>query len=110
MKVMCCIKLESIVVITPVSLSPFLLDISNVPRVLVDEGIAAFTARVIIHRLQYDAYRNDHEKSIHSGGMNSIKTAEIRDKYEERKRKYEQLKADVSVKIQFLEENKVRAI
>ena len=58
-------------------------------------------------RLQYDTYRSEHEQVIHSGASNSSKQQEIQQKYEERKKKYDQLKSDVQVKMQFLEENKV---
>ena len=70
--------------------------------------LLGYTLFTIVARLQYDTYRSEHEQVIHSGGSGSQKSAEIRQKYEERKKKYEQLKSDMVVKMQFLDENKVR--
>ncbi|XP_067943913.1 arfaptin-2-like isoform X2 [Watersipora subatra] len=61
-------------------------------------------------RLQYDTYRSEHEQTIHSGGTGSTKAAEIRQKFEERKKKYDQLKDDMVIKLQFLEENKSKVV
>jgi len=61
----------------------------------------------LVARLQYDTYRTEHEQVIQSGTSNSSKSMEIKTKFEAKKKSYEQWKADVVIKLQFLEENRV---
>lgn len=63
-------------------------------------------------RLEYDAYRNDLE-NVQMGPRDSTSTPRIEDaktKFDEHKQKYETLRADVAIKLKFLEENKVKVM
>lgn len=63
----------------------------------------------LFKRLEYDAYRNDLE-NVQMGPRDSTSTPRIEDaktKFDEHKQKYETLRADVAIKLKFLEENKV---
>ncbi|XP_029636030.1 arfaptin-2 isoform X2 [Octopus sinensis] len=63
-------------------------------------------------RLEYDAYRNDLEfAQMGPRDSNSIpKVEDAKTKFEEHKQKYESLRADVAIKLNFLEENKVKVM
>ncbi|XP_015908339.1 arfaptin-2 isoform X2 [Parasteatoda tepidariorum] len=63
-------------------------------------------------RLEYDAYRNDLEELMQNnqGNVMSSKVDETKKNYIAHKEKYEKLRADVSIKMKFLEENKVKVM
>ncbi|XP_064481341.1 arfaptin-2-like isoform X2 [Ornithodoros turicata] len=63
-------------------------------------------------RLEYDAYRTDLEELTQStqGNAMSSKLDEAQRNFSLHKEKYEKLKADVTIKIKFLEENKVKVM
>ena len=57
-------------------------------------------------RVEYDAYRTDIE-SVQISPRDPAKQDEAQKKFAEHKAKYDKLRADVSIKLKFLEENKV---
>lgn len=60
-------------------------------------------------RIEYDAYRTDME-TLQLGPRDSsttFKVDEAQRKFQNHKEKFERLRADVSIKLKFLEENKV---
>lgn len=63
-------------------------------------------------RLEYDAYRTDLEELMQTakGDAMSSKLDEGRRNFELHKEKYESLRADVSVKMKFLDENRVKVM
>ncbi|XP_016348959.1 arfaptin-2-like isoform X3 [Sinocyclocheilus anshuiensis] len=63
-------------------------------------------------RLEFDAYRADLEE-LNTGPRDAVTMARIEDAqqlYQIHKDKYERLRSDVSIKIKFLEENKVKVM
>lgn len=63
----------------------------------------------MLYRLEYDAYRNELE-ALQLGPREQASAARVeesRRKYEDHKLKFERLRADVNIKLKFLEENKV---
>ena len=64
---------------------------------------------VICCRLEYDAYRNELEALQLGPRENAVSSRvdETRRRFEEHKVKFEKLRADVNIKLKFLEENKV---
>lgn len=65
-----------------------------------------------IARLEYDAYRTDMEEAAQSTAGNAVspKLDEAKKKFNVHKEKYEKLRSDVTVKMKFLEENKVKVM
>ncbi|CAL1282639.1 unnamed protein product [Larinioides sclopetarius] len=63
-------------------------------------------------RLEYDAYRNDLEELMQNnqGNVMSSKVEEARRNFTAHKEKYEKLRADVAIKMRFLDENKVKVM
>lgn len=63
----------------------------------------------MFHRLEYDAYRNDIE-ALQLGPRETTpahKLEEAQRKFEDHKAKFEKLRGDVSIKLKFLDENRV---
>jgi hypothetical protein len=61
-------------------------------------------------RLEFDAYRNELD-ALQLGPQDSAvspRAIELKQKFEEHKLRFEKMRADVNVKLKFLEENKVR--
>lgn len=61
------------------------------------------------NRLEYDAYRNDIE-ALQLGPRETTpahKLEEAQKKFEDHKTKFEKLRGDVSIKLKFLDENRV---
>ncbi|XP_067127584.1 arfaptin-2-like [Centruroides vittatus] len=65
-----------------------------------------------IARLEYDAYRTDMEEAAQSTAGNAVspKLDEAKKKFNIHKEKYEKLRSDVTVKMKFLDENKVKVM
>lgn len=63
-------------------------------------------------RLEYDAYRTDLDELVQSnqGNVMSSKVEEARKNFTLHKEKYERLRADVAIKMKFLDENKVKVM
>lgn len=63
----------------------------------------------IIFRIEYDAYRSDLETATLAGGVtnNNETVEEMQKQYDTHRQSYEKLKQDVSVKLKFLDENRV---
>lgn len=62
------------------------------------------------NRIEYDAYRTDLEtlaQAIKSDGNNAARLEEAQLNYEEHKQNFEKLRSDVSIKLKFLDENRV---
>lgn len=62
-----------------------------------------------MYRLEFDAYRSDLEE-LSQGPRDAVAMARIeaaQEQYQIHKEKYERLRSDVTIKIRFLEENKV---
>lgn len=59
--------------------------------------------------MEFDAYRADMEQQALAPreAGNVAKMEELKRKFEEQKKKYDQLRADVGVKLKFLDENRV---
>lgn len=63
-------------------------------------------------RLEYDAYRSDYEQ-LQAGPRDSTTMAKIEEaqrKYQVHREKFDKLRADVAIKLKFLEENKVKVM
>jgi hypothetical protein len=63
-----------------------------------------------VHRIEYDAYRTDLEalaQASKTDGNNVAKLEEAQQSYELHKQNFEKLRADVSIKLKFLDENRV---
>lgn len=66
--------------------------------------------RVCVCRLEYDAYRTDLEE-LSAGPRDAAVMVRIefaQQDYQIHRDKYERLRSDVTIKLKFLEENKVR--
>ena len=64
---------------------------------------------LFLYRLEYDAYRSDYEQ-LQAGPRDSTTMAKIEEaqrKYQVHREKFDKLRADVAIKLKFLEENKV---
>ncbi|XP_058060550.1 arfaptin-2 isoform X2 [Anopheles bellator] len=66
-------------------------------------------------RVEYDAYRVDLEQQRTSGGneqqqQQKYSNDEVQKKYEKCKEQYEKLRSDIVVKMQFLEENRIKVM
>ncbi|XP_076468337.1 arfaptin-2-like isoform X1 [Babylonia areolata] len=63
-------------------------------------------------RLEYDAYRNELEQLQLGPRENAVssRVEESKRRFEDHKIKFEKLRADVNIKLQFLEENKVKVM
>nr|CAG4641921.1 EOG090X0AQE [Eurycercus lamellatus] len=63
-------------------------------------------------RIEYDAYRSDLEVLLQSGssGQMSAALSEAQQAHDEHKAEFEKLRADVSVKLRFLNENRVKVM
>ena len=64
---------------------------------------------VFLHRLEYDAYRTDLEE-LSMGPRDASTLCRLdaaQSQFQSHKDKYEKLRADVAIKLKFLEENKV---
>lgn len=62
-----------------------------------------------MYRLEFDAYRSDLEE-LSQGPRDAVAMARIeaaQQQYQVHKEKYERLRSDVTIKIRFMEENKV---
>lgn len=65
--------------------------------------------RSVVGRLEFDAYRSDLEE-LSVGPRDAATVAHIdaaQQQYQVQKEKYERLRSDVTIKLNFLEENKV---
>lgn len=65
--------------------------------------------RLFVSRLEFDAYRSDLEE-LSMGPRDAVTMARIeaaQQQYQVQKDKYERLRSDVTIKLKFLEENKV---
>lgn len=60
------------------------------------------------HRIEYDAYRSDLEILLQSPISQSNALADAQRAHDEHKVEFEKLRADVSVKLRFLNENRVK--
>ena len=62
------------------------------------------------HRTEYDAYRSDLDfyTTAPKTDVNQSRQRETKDKYDKQKQDFERLRADVQIKIKFLDENRVR--
>ena len=66
----------------------------------------------LLGRIEFDAYRTDVE-TLQLGPRDSATTPKIDEaqrKYASHKEKYDKLRADVAIKLKFLEENKVSVL
>lgn len=63
----------------------------------------------LLYRIEYDAYRCDLETATLSGGVtaNNETIEDLQKQYDDHRQSYEKLKQDVSVKLKFLDENRV---
>ncbi|CAL4068881.1 unnamed protein product, partial [Meganyctiphanes norvegica] len=63
-------------------------------------------------RVEYDAYRTDLEllSTVPRSEISSIKLEEAQRSYNANKAQYDQLRADVAIKLKFLDENKVKVM
>lgn len=64
---------------------------------------------LFVSRLEFDAYRSDLEE-LSMGPRDAVTMARIeaaQQQYQVQKDKYERLRSDVTIKLKFLEENKV---
>ncbi|KAL4230728.1 Arfaptin-1 [Mactra antiquata] len=63
-------------------------------------------------RLEFDAYRVDleHQSMAPKDSANVGKTEELKRKLEEHKQKYDKLRADVAIKLKFLDENRIKVM
>nr|CAG4641084.1 EOG090X0AQE [Eulimnadia texana] len=63
-------------------------------------------------RIEYDAYRTDLELAMQGtrADSNSAALAEVQRAYDERKTEFEKLRADVSIKLRFLDENRIKVM
>lgn len=71
--------------------------------------VVCFNVCVCACRLEYDAYRADLEE-LNLGTRDAVTMARIEaadQQYQAQKDKYERLRSDVTIKIKFLDENKV---
>ena len=74
-------------------------------------GVKKNTCFVNAFRLEFDAYKADYEALKVASSRDSAAVArydEATRKFEQHRAKFEKLRADVGVKLQFLEENKVQ--
>ncbi|NXD28784.1 ARFP2 protein, partial [Spelaeornis formosus] len=66
----------------------------------------------VLHRLEYDAYRTDLEELSmgprDAGAVSRLDAAQSQ--FQSHKDKYEKLRADVAIKLKFLEENKIKVM
>ncbi len=60
-------------------------------------------------RLEFDAYRNDYEalQNVPRDSATMAKMDEAQRKFHNHKEKFDKLRADVGIKLKFLDENKV---
>ncbi|XP_076626488.1 ADP ribosylation factor interacting protein arfaptin isoform X2 [Colletes latitarsis] len=64
-------------------------------------------------RIEYDAYRTDLEalaQATKSDGTNAARLEEAQSNYEEHKQNFEKLRSDVSIKLKFLDENRIKVM
>lgn len=59
-------------------------------------------------RVEYDAYRSDLEMLLQSSSGQTSAIADAQRAHDEHKVEFEKLRADVSVKLRFLNENRVK--
>ena len=63
------------------------------------------------YRIEYDAYRTDLEllaqDAKNEAGNNAIRLEEAQTNYDQHKHNFEKLRSDVSIKLKFLDENRV---
>lgn len=62
------------------------------------------------NRVEYDAYRTDLEllaQDAKNDGSNAARLEEAQTNYDQHKHNFEKLRSDVSVKLKFLDENRV---
>ena len=73
------------------------------------EIMLCYEINIMLHRVEYDAYRCDFE-ALQAGPRDSTTMAKIEEsqkKYNAHREKFDKLRADVAIKLKFLEENKV---
>lgn len=61
-------------------------------------------------RVEYDAYRSDHQyysQTTPTSSAATFKAEEAKKAYEKQKEKFERIRSDLTIKLKFLEENKV---
>lgn len=58
-------------------------------------------------RIEYDAYRMDLENSKPEVAAPAVVTEETQKNFDKHRETYEKLRADVAIKMQFLDENRV---
>lgn len=63
-------------------------------------------------RLEFDAYRADmeHQNLAPRDSANIAKSEELKRKFEAQKQKYDKLRADVAIKLKFLDENRIKVM
>lgn len=64
----------------------------------------------LAYRLEFDAYRTDMEQqnlTPRDSSASIAKTEEMKRKFDDQKEKYDKLRADVAIKLKFLDENRV---
>ncbi|XP_045204084.2 arfaptin-2-like isoform X2 [Mercenaria mercenaria] len=63
-------------------------------------------------RLEFDAYRADmeHQNLAPRDSANIAKSEELKRKFEGQKEKYDKLRADVAIKLKFLDENRIKVM
>lgn len=74
--------------------------------IFLENYVVSFT---FLYRLEFDAYRSDLEE-LSMGPRDAVAMARIdaaQQQYQVHKDKYERLRSDVTIKLKFLEENKV---
>jgi hypothetical protein len=71
-----------------------------------------FSESIFFSRIEYDAYRYDYERVLTrnpTGGVTLSNSEEsIERQYHHFKERYEKLKADVTIKLRLLDDNRVR--
>lgn len=74
------------------------------------QGVTSqISSSLLVSRLEFDAYRTDLEE-LSLGPRDAVAMARIdaaQQQYQTQKDKYERLRSDVTIKLKFLEENKV---
>lgn len=72
--------------------------------------VVPFDKLIYLYRLEFDAYRNEME-ALQLAPKESSTPAKVeasKRKFDEHKQKFEKLRGDVSIKLKFLDENRVR--
>lgn len=70
--------------------------------------LSDFTLTVLLDRIEYDAYRSDLEMLQNSTTSQAPALVEAQLAHDQHKAEFEKLRADVLVKLRFLNENRVK--